>query len=155
MRTSVVRTALSLLATTSVVAGCGSSSSSSSRRRSGPRPRSSTTTTTTAPVAEGAAYAEPGPYGVGFTTLELADGREVVVWYPAEPGPTATDGPRQTIDYYAQLRDDLQAKIPEADRVPFETDAYADVPRPRSTAPCPWWSTATATAVGPSSRRAS
>ena len=28
----------------------------------------------------------PGPYAVGYTTLHLAGGRRVVVWYPAQPG---------------------------------------------------------------------
>lgn len=137
MRTPVVRTALSLLAITSVVAGCGSSSPSSPSSSPDSAAPRSTTTTTDAPAPTAAAYAEPGPYGVGYTDLELADGRSVVVWYPAEPGATATEGDRQTIDYYASLRDDLEAKIPEADRVPFETDAYADVPAASLDEPAP------------------
>ena len=138
MRTPVVRTALSLLAVTSVVAACGSASSSESDSTTPPSTTTTTTTTTTPnPAGTAAAYAEPGPYGVGYTTLELADGRDVVVWYPAEPGPTATDGARQTIDYYASLRADLQAKIPQADRVPFETDAYAEVPAASLDEPAP------------------
>lgn len=50
-------------------------------------------TPTTAPdAAEFAdAFAEPGPYPVGITTLQLATGPLVEVWYPAVEGTSGTD----------------------------------------------------------------
>ena len=46
------------------------------------------TTTTLDPVEAAQAYAEPGPYPVGVTTLALESGPEVEVWYPAVEGMT-------------------------------------------------------------------
>ena len=45
-------------------------------------------TTTTVP-ADPAPYAKKGPYAVGVTTLHLAGGRKLVVWYPANKATTA------------------------------------------------------------------
>jgi pimeloyl-ACP methyl ester carboxylesterase len=49
--------------------------------------------TTTVPIAAeyASAFSEPGPYPVGITTLELASGPLVEVWYPAVQGTTGTD----------------------------------------------------------------
>lgn len=47
-------------------------------------------TTTIDPVAEIAPYATPGPHPVGATTLQLAKGPSVEVWYPAVEGTTGT-----------------------------------------------------------------
>ncbi len=49
-------------------------------------------TTTTADLASQAmAYSEYGDYPVGVTTLQLARGPKVEVWYPAVPGTTGTE----------------------------------------------------------------
>lgn len=49
-------------------------------------------TSTTLSVAELAnAYTDPGPYPVGVTTLQLAKGPLVEVWYPAAEGTTGTE----------------------------------------------------------------
>lgn len=53
------------------------------------------TTTTTQPAPDPALavteYAERGPFPVGITTLQLAKGPLVEVWYPAVEGTTGTD----------------------------------------------------------------
>ena len=43
------------------------------------------------PATEAMAYTEPGEYPVGVTTLELAAGNKVEVWYPAIVGTTGTE----------------------------------------------------------------
>ncbi len=48
-------------------------------------PSAATTTTTRPPQPDDAAFAGPGPYPVGVTTLDL-EGRSVEVFYPASPG---------------------------------------------------------------------
>lgn len=53
-----------------------------------------TTTTTQAPPDPADAvdeYSERGPFPVGVTTLQLASGPKVEVWYPAVEGTTGTD----------------------------------------------------------------
>src|SRR6478609_3555709 len=35
-----------------------------------------------------AAYAEPGPYAAGVTTITVESGRKAEVWYPAPPSST-------------------------------------------------------------------
>jgi dienelactone hydrolase len=49
-----------------------------------------TTTTTPVDPADLTAFAEPGPYPVGATTLQLPSGPLVEVWYPAVEGTTGT-----------------------------------------------------------------
>src|SRR5690348_3273168 len=72
-------------------------SSGSSGKPAAPATSPSTTTTPASP----APYAKSGPYAVGYTTLHLADGRRVVVWYPAEAD---TAGHQQeTIDLAGML----------------------------------------------------
>jgi predicted dienelactone hydrolase len=48
--------------------------------------------TTVDPVALATAFAERGPYEVGVTTLQLAKGPLVEIWYPAVEGTTGTTG---------------------------------------------------------------
>jgi predicted dienelactone hydrolase len=48
-------------------------------------------TATLDPATEAMAYTEPGEYPVGVTTLELAAGNKVEVWYPAIAGTTGTE----------------------------------------------------------------
>lgn len=74
-----------------------------------------------------APYAKAGPYAVGFTTLQLAGGRKVVVWYPASNGHTAGHA-QEEVDIASLLSPALQAKIPPQDRVKYPANAYADAP---------------------------
>src|SRR5262245_20962799 len=107
LRSSRVQLAAALCAALVVIGACSSSSKSSSG--------TPTSSTTVAP-ANAAPYAKPGPYAVGFTTLHLADGRRVVVWYPAAKA-TTTGHQQESIDIGGFLNPGLQAKIPPADRV--------------------------------------
>ncbi len=101
------------------VAGCGSSSKSTANIAPGP-------TTTVAPPNP-APYAKTGVYAVGFTTLHLAGGRRVVVWYPANPATTAGHT-QESIDLASLLTPALQAKIPAVDRVKYKAQAYENAP---------------------------
>jgi predicted dienelactone hydrolase len=49
------------------------------------------TTETLDPAVEAMMYTEAGPYPVGVTTLELAAGNKVEVWYPAIEGTTGAE----------------------------------------------------------------
>ncbi len=119
-----LRLVVTALAVALVGAACSSSSKSSS---SSPSSDAGSAATTTTVVANPAPYAKNGPYAVGYTTLHLAGGRRVVVWYPANPG-TTTGHTRESIDLASLLTPALQAKIPAADRVQYTTDAYGDAP---------------------------
>lgn len=48
-------------------------------------------TTTVDPVALATAYAEPGEFPVGVTTLQLAAGNQVEIWYPTVAGSSSTE----------------------------------------------------------------
>ncbi len=98
------------------VAMLGACSSSSGGSTATP---SSTATRTSAP------YARTGPHAVGVTSLKLADGRRVVVWYPAEAG---AKGAREQIDITSFLSPQLQAQVPASDRVLYPTSARVDAP---------------------------
>lgn len=121
MRTTSVRATIALLAGLVLLAGCGSSTT--------PRPepagaQADATTTEAADATTTAPYASDGPYDVGFTELHLADGRRVVVWYPADAEAFPGDGaPHQQVEWYGALRSDLLDRVPQAGRVPFRTDA--------------------------------
>ncbi len=115
------RTGAALLVTVVVGAACSSSSKSDST--AGPAP---TATSTTVP-SDPAPYAKQGPYAAGYTTLHLAGGRRVVVWYPADPAAT-TGHTQETIDLSSMLSPALQAKIPASSRVLYKAAAYADAP---------------------------
>lgn len=54
-------------------------------------PTTEASTTTVGPAVEAMMYTEAGPYPVGVTSLELATGNKVEVWYPAIEGTTGTD----------------------------------------------------------------
>jgi predicted dienelactone hydrolase len=89
----------SLVAAISLSACGGDDSSTSVADTSMPTTESSTTetpateapTTTIDPAAEAMMYTEAGPYPVGVTTLELAAGNKVEVWYPAVEGTTGAE----------------------------------------------------------------
>jgi predicted dienelactone hydrolase len=85
---------------------------------------SKATSSTTAAAAKTAApYAKTGPHAVGYTQLKLADGRRVVVWYPAEQG---SKGAVQKIDVASFLSPQLQAQVPAEDRLLYPTSASLD-----------------------------
>jgi predicted dienelactone hydrolase len=109
---------VALAAVTILAAGCSASSKSTTVSQ-GP--------STTATPPNPAPYAKKGPYAVGYTTLHLAGGRRVVVWYPANPASTAGHT-QESIDLASLLSPALQAKIPAADRVQYKADAYEDAP---------------------------
>lgn len=100
MRTRAVPAALIALA---LLAACGGGAEESNPTAAPTSDAATTTaeasttseaaTTTSAPdPAELAfAYAEAGPYPVGVTTLQLAKGPSVEVWYPAVEGTTGTE----------------------------------------------------------------
>ena len=111
-----------VIVTTAVLVGAGCSSSGSGAKSS---PATSSTSTTT--PASPAPYAKDGPYAVGFTTLHLAGGRRVVVWYPAQPGGSASHA-QETIDIGGMLSPSLQKLIPPADRVLYKANAFAAFP---------------------------
>ncbi len=116
------RATAALLSTLIVGAACSSSSKSGSTQ--GP---ATTLASTTTVARSPAPYAAVGPYGVGFTTLHLAGGRRVVVWYPAVAA-TMAGHAQEAIDISSMLNPALQAKIPAASRVLYKAAAYADAP---------------------------
>ena len=118
---SVARVALVVAAVLAVTTGCSSSSKSTATPASSPASVTTTTPSNPAP------YAKPGAYAVGYTTLHLAGGRRVVVWYPANPA-TTTGHTHETIDIGGLLSPALQAKIPASDRVLYPANAYQDAP---------------------------
>jgi dienelactone hydrolase len=59
--------------------------------------------------------------------MRLADGRNVVVWYPATPGSSAGHS-RESIDLALFLNPGLRAMVPDSDREPYITDAYLNAP---------------------------
>lgn len=74
-------------------------------------PASASTTPVDA-AADALAYTEPGPYPVGVTTLALASGVEVEVWYPAVEGTTG-EVLYDTRDYIPQaIRDLITTDLP-------------------------------------------
>ena len=85
-----------------------------------------TTATTTTARPPSAPYAKTGPFGVGFTTTRLADGRRVVIWYPTAAGASAGHQ-QESIDISGLLSPELQAKIPASSRVVYPAPAYQDV----------------------------
>jgi len=105
---------LALLAVTTLAAACSDDSSSPATTGGDTTSAPSTTaeaTTTTVSAADAAmAYADAGPFPVGVTTLQLAKGPKVEVWYPAVEGTTGTDS-------Y-----DMRDYIPEAVRALLTAD---------------------------------
>ncbi|MCU1353466.1 MAG: hypothetical protein JWM05_2675 [Acidimicrobiales bacterium] len=112
------RRAAALLAVVMLVAGCskGGSSTTSTTRTGTTRPGTPPT----------AAYAKRGPYQSGVVRLALADGRRVVVWYPAAA--SAAEQPKETFDIASLLSPQLQSKIPADMRVQYEIDTHPGAP---------------------------
>ena len=117
-RTSAIFFAATL--TLVVAASCSSSKSAGTV----------TAPTTTTVAQRTKAYANAGPYAVGFTQMKLADGRHVVVWYPSTKAAIARHS-REQVDIAGFLSPELQAKIPASDRVKYPADAYENA-APRS-----------------------
>ena len=88
--------AIGLITSLTIVA-CGSSTTSSPDTDPSDTAVTTDPTTTAAPTTipdaatMAALYTEAGPYPVGVTSLELAAGNKVEVWYPAIKGTTGTD----------------------------------------------------------------
>lgn len=82
-------------------------------------------TTTDAPVdpADLTAFAEAGPYPVGVTTLQLASGPLVEVWYPAVEGTTGT----VTYDARDFTPEALEALLTEDASATFSFEGARDV----------------------------
>jgi predicted dienelactone hydrolase len=94
------RPALLLLPVALLAASCSSSSSSSATTAASTSPAVVTdaptttaepTTTTISPADAAKAYEDAGPNPVGVTTLQLAKGPKVEIWYPAVAGTTGTE----------------------------------------------------------------
>ena len=129
MRRDLARTVVTGEIAVALTAGCAVSGEAARTAGSSAGPSSApagtTPRTTPAPMAP---YAVDGPFASGTTTLHLADGRRVVVWYPVT---RSVDGPapiRQSIDVFAMMTPERQAKIAPEDRVPYVTDAIPDGP---------------------------
>jgi dienelactone hydrolase len=106
-----------------VVAGLGASACSSSAKHAA---STSPTTVAASARADVAAYARPGPFTVGYTTLHLPD-RDVAVWYPADP--TAVAGkPKASYDQATPLPPNLKGLVPPKYNTVVTMDAYTDVP---------------------------
>lgn len=88
-------------------------------------PRLDVTSDAEDPAALARDLAAPGPHPVGFTRARLDAGHEVVVWYPSTPRGVA-GRPLETIDLVGFLSPDLQAKIPDGDRVTYTAAAHED-----------------------------
>src|SRR5262249_20926156 len=67
------------------------------------------------------------PHAVGFTKLKLADGREVVVWYPAAKESVAGHA-TESIDVASMLSPALQAQVPASKRPLYTVEAYDGAP---------------------------
>ena len=89
---------ISSLIATIAISACGGGDSTSTASDA-PTTESSTTETpateappaTLDPAVEAMMYTEAGPYPVGVTSLELAAGNKVEVWYPAVDGTTGAE----------------------------------------------------------------
>jgi dienelactone hydrolase len=88
-----------------------------------PTTTAAATTTTVDPTEAAMAYTEPGPFPVGVTTLQLAKGPQVEVWYPAVEGTTG-EVAYDTRDFVPQaVRDLLTADIPAGYTISGARDA--------------------------------
>lgn len=114
------RRSLAVLAAVVLLVGGGAASCSSSDDDAA-GPSTSAPTTTEAADAR-PAYEGRGPHPVGTESIALADGRRVVIWYPASDA--AADQPKETFDIASLLAPDLQAKIKPELRPQYEIDAH-------------------------------
>src|SRR5690348_16318355 len=117
---STARLAALLFVALALVASACSSSSDTSSGGTGPggsTPPGSTadgstgSTPSGTAVAGDAAYAEPGPYAVGTTRLDMG-GRTIEVWYPADPASTA-GAAKRIFEIRDLLPEQLKAIVPD------------------------------------------
>jgi predicted dienelactone hydrolase len=111
------------------VATKASAPASSTTTSAAPVPTSAPVTTsavTTAAVADAQRYAQPGPFAVGVTTLQLAD-RPITVWYPAVAG-SESGATKATYDVREYLPIAEQAKVAGITAGVVTMDAYAGLP---------------------------
>ena len=117
-----------LTASALLFAACGSDGGSSAETTAAPADTTPSTepaatdaptttaaaTTTTISIDELAnAYTEPGPYPIGVTTLTLAKGNQVEVWYPAAADTTVGDITYDVRDFTPEeIRAILTADVP-------------------------------------------
>ncbi len=98
------------------VAACSSSS----------KQAATTTSTTIGGPTDDPAYAKPGPYKVGYTTLHMTD-RDVAVWYPADDAAVAGKK-KATYDQATPLPKALKGLVPPKYNTVVTMDAYKDAP---------------------------
>jgi predicted dienelactone hydrolase len=103
-----------------VVVLTGTACSSSSQQAS------TTTSTTVGGPTDDPAYAKPGPYKVGYTTLRMTD-RDVAVWYPADDA-AVTGMKKATYDQATPLPKALKGLVPPKYNTVVTMDAYKDAP---------------------------
>jgi len=122
--------AIALITSLTIVA-CGSSTTSSpdtvpSDIAVTTDPTTTDATTTVPDAATMAAlYTEAGPYPVGVTSLELAAGNKVEVWYPAIEGTTGTDSYNMRDFIPEAISALLTADVPAVYEYPAGRDAGA------------------------------
>jgi dienelactone hydrolase len=82
-------------------------------------------TTAVSPLANVGAYAQPGPFAVGYTTLHMSD-RDVAVWYPADPA-AVTGKSKATYDQATPLPSNLKGLVPPKYNTVVTMNAYGGV----------------------------
>ena len=106
-------------------ASTGSSPSAMLACASAPKPTQQAAQTAASSPAGRPAYARPGHYAVGYTTLHLPD-RDVAVWYPVDV--TAVAGmTKVSYDQAEPLPANLRGILPPKYDTVTTMDAYADV----------------------------
>ncbi len=111
-----------IVAAVTMVAGAACSSSTSTAKRDAVP----TTTSATAGATHDPAFAKPGPYKVGYTTLRMND-RDVAVWYPADDA-GVVGKKKATYTQTTPLPADLKGLVPPKYNTVVTMDAYTDVP---------------------------
>ena len=77
-------------------------------------------------VGADAAFAGPGPYVAGTTTLDMG-GRAVEVWYPADPG-SEVGASKRIFEIRDLLPETLKSIVPDDLNPKYETNAYVEIP---------------------------
>ncbi|HEX5945381.1 MAG TPA: hypothetical protein VFY82_03860 [Acidimicrobiales bacterium] len=121
IRISSCRRVAAMLVVPLLAAACSGGDDDSSADPTEPGDPGESTTSLTAEQAA-VAYAEPGPYPVGITTLELEGGVAVEVWYPAVEGTTGQD----TYDVRNLVPASVQALLTADVPAEFTIDAGRD-----------------------------
>src|SRR5215470_10853146 len=85
-----------------------------------------TPTATPVDLTSAAAYADPGPYPVGYMSLSLSD-RQVAVWYPAVPG-SEQGVARLVYDQRDPLPQELRDLYPTNIDLTYTVDCYPGLP---------------------------